>query len=78
MNDRQHVWVGPDATQFEATCELCGQPSRPGTHPRPDGEDGRIAGTLRPEADVGFTSCRRGHRVVVRRVGRLEWETHAA
>jgi hypothetical protein len=33
-------------------------------------DDGVIAGTLRPDADVGFTTCRRGHRVVVRRVGR--------
>ena len=29
-----------------------------------------IEGTLRRNADVGFTTCRRGHRVVVRRVGR--------
>ena len=29
-----------------------------------------IAGTLRRDADVGFTTCRRGHRHVVRRVGR--------
>ena len=27
-------------------------------------------GTLRREADVGFTTCRRGHRIVVRRVAR--------
>ena len=26
--------------------------------------------SLRREADVGFTTCRRGHRIVVRRVGR--------
>ena len=29
-----------------------------------------IEGTLRRDADVGFTTCRRGHRIVVRRVGR--------
>jgi hypothetical protein len=26
-----------------------------------------VQGTLRPEADVGFAACGRGHRVVVRR-----------
>jgi hypothetical protein len=27
-----------------------------------------VHGTLRREADVGFTTCRRGHRIVMRRV----------
>jgi hypothetical protein len=26
-----------------------------------------VTGRLRAEADVGFMSCRRGHRIVVRR-----------
>ena len=30
----------------------------------------QIVGTLRRDADVGFTTCPRGHRIVVRRVGR--------
>jgi hypothetical protein len=29
---------------------------------------GNVEGTLRADADVGFTTCRRGHRIVVRRV----------
>jgi hypothetical protein len=29
-----------------------------------------VEGTLRRDADVGFTTCRRGHRIIVRRVGR--------
>ena len=29
-----------------------------------------VRGSLRREADVGFTTCRRGHRIVVRRVAR--------
>jgi hypothetical protein len=29
-----------------------------------------VEGTLRREADVGFTTCRRGHRIIVHRVGR--------
>jgi hypothetical protein len=27
-----------------------------------------VHGTLRRDADVGFTTCRRGHRIVMRRV----------
>ena len=30
-----------------------------------------VEGTLRAEADVGFTTCRRGHRIRVRRITRL-------
>jgi hypothetical protein len=75
MIDRQHVWVGPEATSFEATCEAC-QARRKAwasleLDPWDDFSDSiLIEGTLRRDADVGFTTCRRGHRVVVRRVGR--------
>ena len=31
---------------------------------------GKIVDLLAQEADVGFTTCRRGHRIVVRRVAR--------
>ncbi len=67
MIDRQHVWVGPEATSFEAPCEAC-------LARRDDGYSlavdlmSIVAGSLRPEADVGFTTCPRGHRIVVRRV----------
>ena len=30
-----------------------------------------VEGTLRREADVGFTTCWRGHRIRVRRIARL-------
>jgi len=74
MTGRQHVWVGPEATQFEASCEAC-------LARRADQLDAWdrwslsvtanvVEGTLRREADVGFTTCRRGHRIIVRRVGR--------
>jgi hypothetical protein len=29
-----------------------------------------VHGSLRVEADVGFTTCRRGHRIVVHRIVR--------
>ena len=64
---RQHVWVGPEATSFEAACEAC--------LARRDNwsvsiASANIVGSLRREADVGFTTCRHGHRIVVHRVGR--------
>jgi hypothetical protein len=63
--ERQHVWVGPEATSFDEPCEVClaaGEARE---------EDACfVRGTLRREADVGFTACSRGHRIVVRRVGR--------
>jgi adenylosuccinate synthase len=73
IDDRQHVWVGPEATRFEVSCDACLS--------KRDGwsdvyawslsvHSTVIEGTLRREADVGFTTCRRGHRIVVRRVGR--------
>jgi hypothetical protein len=65
--DRQHIWVGPEATSFEAACEAC----------LARREEWSVAvrmslieGTLRREADVGFMTCRRGHRIIVRRIGR--------
>jgi hypothetical protein len=63
--DRQHIWVGPEATSFEGSCEAC-------VHDRWSvaADLGLVAGTLRREADVGFMTCRRGHRIIVRRVGR--------
>ena len=64
---RQHVWVGPEATSFEAACEAC--------LARRDNwsvsvKSSHVVGSLRREADVGFTTCRHGHRIVVHRVGR--------
>ena len=67
MTARQHVWLGPDATTWEADCEAClhaREPRRAAT--------ALVAGTLSPRADVGFTTCRRGHRLVVRRIGRRQ------
>jgi len=58
------VWLRPDATSFEAECEVC-------LHARESLADRyvRVTGTLRRDADVGFTTCQRGHRIVLRRIG---------
>jgi hypothetical protein len=63
--ERQHVWLGPEATTFDEPCEAC-QSLREQV-----GIDSLLVhGTLRRDADVGFTTCRRGHRIVVHRVAR--------
>jgi hypothetical protein len=73
MIDRQHVWVGPEATSFQVTCDAClakrnGWSDTYGWALSVD--SALVEVTLRRNADVGFTTCRRGHRIVVRRVGR--------
>ncbi len=72
MIDRQHVWVGPEATSFEVPCEAClARRDSFGEASWRHAVDAALTeGTLRRDADVGFTTCRRGHRIVVRRVGR--------
>jgi hypothetical protein len=65
---RQHVWVGPEATSFEAACEAC--LSRRESSWSVSVRAAHVVGSLRREADVGFTTCSRGHRIVVHRVGR--------
>ena len=73
MTERQHLWVGPETTHFESSCEVC--LSRRGGWSDTYGwslsvDQALVEGTLRRDADVGFTTCRRGHRIVVHRVGR--------
>ena len=65
MIERQHVWLGPEATAFDELCEACMS-----LREQVDLDSLLVHGTLRREADVGFTTCRRGHRIVVRRVAR--------
>jgi hypothetical protein len=63
--ERQHVWLGPEATSFVEPCEACASLRESLAH-----DALLVHGTLRLEADVGFTTCRRGHLIVVRRVAR--------
>jgi len=63
--ERQHVWLGPEATSFDEPCEACLAVGAWLT-----AEPCVVHGTLRTDADVGFTTCRRGHRIVVHRVAR--------
>ena len=65
MIERQHVWLGPEATSFDEPCEACLS-----LRESLAADLLVVHGSLRREADVGFTTCRRGHRIVVRRVAR--------
>lgn len=66
MIERQHVWLGPETTTFSEPCEACVAARDEQPHVQTI-----VRGSLRRDADVGFTTCRRGHRIVVHRVGRL-------
>ena len=68
MVERQVIWLQSTSTHFAAPCESCraygdvdgnGSPSHT-----------IVEGTLRLVADVGWVSCRRGHRILVRRIAR--------
>jgi hypothetical protein len=61
----QTIYVRDDQTQFMAVCDEC--LAAESTLYAPRGEPG-VAGTLRRHIDVGFRTCRRGHRIRVRRV----------
>jgi hypothetical protein len=65
MNERQHVWLGPEATSFLEPCDAC-----LALRESLAAETLLVRGTLRRDADVGFTTCRRGHRIVMHRVAR--------
>jgi hypothetical protein len=66
----QTIWVTSGATRYAAVCEACVGDRRD----RPGGwgyeQSAVVEGSLRPEADVGFATCRRGHRLRVRRTAR--------
>ena len=65
MIQRQHVWLGPEATTFDEPCEACLSLRESFAV-----DSLVVHGTLRRDADVGFMTCPRGHRIVVRRVVR--------
>jgi hypothetical protein len=67
LDDHQVVWVGTDATTYAAQCERCREEHRWADQL----VDTLVEGTLRLQADVGFTACHRGHRIRVRRISRL-------
>jgi hypothetical protein len=61
----QTIYVRDEETRFDAVCDECLTAQSSLYAPR---GDPRVAGTLRLSVDVGFRTCRRGHRIRVRRV----------
>jgi hypothetical protein len=68
VSERQVIWVRAGVTSFTCLCDEClSEPEPAGAYAY---RAAKVAGRLRPEADVGFTRCPRGHRISIRRVGR--------
>jgi hypothetical protein len=65
----QTIYVRDDETKFAGVCEAC--VTAEGTLYAPKGE-ANVAGTLGRYVDVGFRTCTRGHRIVVKRVRVME------
>jgi hypothetical protein len=69
MDNRQVIWLQPGVTTFRGLCDQClERPKEPA--PVPAYRGAKVSGTLRADADVGFTRCARGHPISVRRLGR--------
>jgi len=64
---RQTIWVLSPATEFAAECEEC----RAFLGYSASADATAVSGRLRADADVGFATCRRGHRLVLKRIGRV-------
>jgi hypothetical protein len=62
----QIVYLRPDATTFAVPCDAC-LASREGSYAARQ-RAAKVEGSLRRDVDVGFRSCRRGHRILVKRV----------
>ena len=69
MDGRQVIWVDSDATTFTAVCSAC-LAELVGDRSALFYRAALVAGSLRTDADVGFSRCRRGHRLSVRRTTR--------
>ena len=64
--ERQVVWLNTEATDFAVLCESC--LAEAGSRSAVIlARDACFDGSLSERADVGFMTCRRGHRIVVRR-----------
>jgi hypothetical protein len=69
--EQQVIWLHSTATAFAAPCEACRSDPRPAERAPSD-----VEGSLKLVADVGFVTCRRGHRIRVRRIARAPLRVH--
>jgi hypothetical protein len=65
----QTIYVRDDETHFAGRCEACATAEPTLYAPK---VEPRVAGTLRASVDVGFRTCARGHRILVKRVRVIE------
>ena len=61
----QTIYVRDDETRFAGQCDQCLTSEATLYAPK---LDPNVAGTLRRYVDVGFRSCPRGHRILIKRV----------
>ena len=61
----QTIYVRDDETHFTGLCDECLTAEAMLYAPK---LDRTVAGTLRRHVDVGFRTCPRGHRILVKRV----------
>ena len=72
----QVVYLGPNTTEFATPCDVClsyEEGSLAARH-----RAAKIHGSLRHDVDIGFRTCRRGHRILIRRVRALHQPPAAA
>ena len=62
----QVVYLGPDTIEFATPCDACLSHEEGSLAARH--RAAKIHGSLRQDVDVGFRTCRRGHRILIRRV----------
>jgi len=63
---KQTIYLRADATRFSELCDACLSADEGPLAARH--RAAKVEGSLRADVDVGFRSCRRGHRILVRRV----------
>ena len=71
----QVVYLGHDATEYSTPCDVCMSHEEGSLAARH--RAAKIQGSLRSDVDVGFRTCRRGHRILIRRM-RVPYEPPAA
>jgi hypothetical protein len=65
----QTIYVRDDETTFTGVCDECVASEETLYAPR---FEPNVGGTLRRSVDVGFRTCPRGHRILVKRVRVME------
>jgi len=62
----QTIYLLAESTRFSVLCDACLSSEEGSLAARH--RAAKVEGLLRSDVDVGFRSCRRGHRILLRRV----------